>query len=139
MKRKINVVFKLLIIFFMLLVVLNGNLTYARHEEGAGGAGSDKGGKTTTGINVEVDQAMGTEDTPYAVKTAVGRILGIIRAIGAVVMVGTIVTLGVKYMLSSAEGKADYKKAAIPYLVGAIILFAGSNIVGIIYDVATGM
>ena len=31
--------------------------------------------------------------------------------------------LGIKYMLGSAEEKAEYKKDMIPYLVGAFLLF----------------
>ena len=41
-----------------------------------------------------------------------------------------LLVLGIKYMSSSPEGKADYRKTAIPYLVGAIIVFAATKIIG---------
>ena len=44
--------------------------------------------------------------------------------------------IGIKYMMGSAEEKAEYKKTMIPYLVGAIILFAAVNIAGVVVNLA---
>ena len=71
--------------------------------------------------------------------TATGNVLGVIRVIGSVVSVGCIIIIGIKYMMSSAEGKADYKKQAIPYLIGAALLFAGTNILQIVYETMNGL
>ena len=38
--------------------------------------------------------------------------------------------LGVRYMMGSAEEKAEYKKVMIPYLIGAVLLFAAVNLAG---------
>ena len=35
-------------------------------------------------------------------------------------------------MVGSVEERAEYKKSMIPYLVGAVLLFAGSVVVSII-------
>lgn len=67
--------------------------------------------------------------------TAVGKIVGAIRTFGSIMSVAVLIIIGVKYMLASPEGKADYKNTMIPYIVGAIFLFAGSNIAQFIYDV----
>ena len=67
-----------------------------------------------------------------------GRIIGLIRAIGAVVAVAILVVLGVKYMAASPEGKADYKSSMIPYIVGAILVFAGSQIAAAIVEMING-
>ena len=56
-------------------------------------------------------------------------IFTIITNIGMVVAVLMSAFTGVKYMLGSAEEKADYKKDLIPYFVGAILLFGISAIV----------
>ena len=42
--------------------------------------------------------------------------------------------LGIKYMMGSAEEKAEYKKTFIPYIVGALLLFAASALVGVLYN-----
>lgn len=64
-------------------------------------------------------------------------IIGIIQVIGSIVSVGSLVAMGIRYMFGSIEEKAEYKKSMIPYLLGAILLFAGSNILGIFYNFFT--
>lgn len=56
-------------------------------------------------------------------------ILTIITNIGMIIAVLMCAILGVKYMLSSIEEKAEYKKDMIPYLVGAFLLFGICTIV----------
>lgn len=51
------------------------------------------------------------------------KILTAITNIGMVIAVLMVAVLGIKYMLASVEEKAEYKKDAIPYLIGAILLF----------------
>ena len=65
------------------------------------------------------------------------QIIGIITTVGVVVSVIILLVLGIKYMMGSASEKAEYKKTMIPYLVGAIILFAAVNIAKYVVDIAT--
>lgn len=67
------------------------------------------------------------------------KIIGMIQAIGSILAVAVLVILGIKYMMGSAEEKAEYKKTMIPYLIGAILIFAASNIAGMIYNFAEGV
>ena len=64
----------------------------------------------------------------------VQRIVQIISYIGSALSVIVIVVIGIKYMLGSAEEKAEYKKTLTPYVVGCIIIFSGSAIVQVIYN-----
>lgn len=64
-----------------------------------------------------------------------GNILAPIITVGVVISITMVMVLGMKYMLGSVEQKAEYKKSMIPMLVGAILLFASSTIVGIIYGI----
>lgn len=57
-----------------------------------------------------------------------GKIMGIIQTVGVVISVVILMVLGIKYMMGSAEEKAEYKKTMIPYLVGAILVFGASAI-----------
>ena len=65
-----------------------------------------------------------------------GKIVGAIRAIGTIISVGVLMVLGIKYMMGSSEEKASYKKTMIPYLIGAVLLFAASNIAQMVYTFA---
>ena len=63
-------------------------------------------------------------------------ILGIIQVVGTIAAVGILMVVGIKYMMGSAEQKAEYKKVMIPYIIGAVLLFAASNIANIVYNLA---
>ncbi len=64
------------------------------------------------------------------------KIIGLVQTIGTITSVLILVVLGIKYMMGSAEEKAEYKKTMIPYLVGAVLIFAASNIASAIYSFA---
>ena len=73
------------------------------------------------------------------VKTLGGKLMGVLQTAGVVISVIILIVLGIKYMMGSAEEKAEYKKTMIPYLVGAILIFAASTIASIIFSFANGM
>ena len=73
------------------------------------------------------------------IKTLGQNIVAVVQTVGVVVSVVILLVLGVKYMMGSAEEKADYKKSMIPYLVGAILIFASTTIVNIVYNLASGL
>lgn len=68
-----------------------------------------------------------------------GKIAGFIRIIGTIVSVGALMVIGIRFMLGSAEEKAEYKDRMFPYIIGAVLLFAASNLVDIIYQMARNM
>ena len=67
------------------------------------------------------------------------RVMGILQAIGIVVSVGVLMVLGIKYMMGSAEEKAEYKKTMIPYVVGAVLIFAATTIANAVFNFASGI
>lgn len=73
------------------------------------------------------------------VTTTGKKIVGIVQVVGIVVAVVVILVIGIKYLVGSAEQKAEYKKTMIPYIVGAVLVFAGSTIVNVIYNVTVSM
>ena len=62
-------------------------------------------------------------------------IVGVIQLVGSFISVGVLVVLGIKYMMGSVEERAEYKKAMTPYLIGAVMLFAITNILAIIVNI----
>ena len=62
------------------------------------------------------------------------QLITILTIIGSVVSVIVLIVLGIKYMMGSAEEKAEYKKTMMPYIVGAALIFAASTIAGVLYS-----
>ncbi len=64
-------------------------------------------------------------------------IVGIVTTIGMIVSVVVLVVLGIKYMMGSAEEKAEYKKTLMPYIIGAGLVFAASAIANLVFTFTT--
>lgn len=65
-----------------------------------------------------------------------GPVLGFIQNAGIITAVIALAIIGLKYMITSPEGKADYKKEMIPYIVGCFILGSVSLILGILAELS---
>ena len=61
-------------------------------------------------------------------------LVGIFQTVGIVLSVIIVLVIGIKYMMGSAEEKAEYKKSMIPYLVGAALIFTASLFANIVYQ-----
>lgn len=91
-------------------------------------------------IGIKPTDLTGKAPTATGTLTTFGNnIIGVIRTVGVIVAVAILLILGIKYMMGSAEEKADYKKSMIPYIVGAVLIFASTAIVGIVYDMASAL
>ena len=93
----------------------------------------------TTGGYIDPGQLTGTEPSGTDIKGVGNTIIGIIQAVGSIIAVIVLLILGIKYMMGSAEEKAEYKKTMLPYLIGAVILLLASNIVGAIFNTVGGL
>ena len=67
------------------------------------------------------------------ISTLGNSIVRILTTVGVVASVIVLVVLGIKYMMGSAEEKAEYKKTLMPYVIGAGLVFAASGIANIVY------
>lgn len=85
------------------------------------------------------NQAGGTAsgNVVSSVQTISGSIITIARVICAAVAVSMLAILGMKYMTAAPSEKADIKKHAVVYIVGAVVMFACTGILGIIQNFAT--
>jgi len=57
----------------------------------------------------------------------------LVRTIGESVAVVMMLIIGIKYILGSVEEKAEYKQTMWPYILGAVLIFAGAALTDIIY------
>ena len=94
-----------------------------------------------TDIPSKIDQiAQGNPNADTSKVVALGgTIVTIMQTVGIVVAIVILLVLGIKYMVGSAEEKAEYKKTMIPYIVGAILIFASTTIVNVVYQIANGL
>lgn len=82
----------------------------------------------------------GTSDVNVGGITTLGNsVVKIITTAGIVVSVIILVVLGIKYMMGSAEEKAEYKKTLMPYVIGAALVFAASSIATVVFNFATSI
>lgn len=66
-------------------------------------------------------------------------IVGILQTVGVVLSVVILIVIGIKYMMGSAEEKAEYKKTMMPYIVGAALIFAASVLAQVVYQFFMGV
>lgn len=91
-----------------------------------------------SGLIDEFDKSVVTSgEGANDVKDKAGEIVGLIQVVGTIVSVGMLTILGIKYVLGSADQKAEYRKSMIPYFIGAVLTFGFSNITQIIYKWAS--
>lgn len=77
----------------------------------------------------------GEGSTTGNLKATGNKTITILSVIGSLISVIVLIVLGIKYMLGSTEEKAEYKKSMLPYVIGAVFVFASSAIAGAIYNI----
>ena len=70
---------------------------------------------------------------------AIRKILGAIQWIGYAFAIGMLIYIGIKYMMSAANEKADLKKGLINYVIGAVLIAATATICGWLISFADGL
>ena len=79
-------------------------------------------------------QQSGNNDTSELIN--VGNIVvKTIRVLGESIAVTTLAIVGIRYIMGSVEEKAEYKQTMWIYIIAAILLFGGSALTQIIYDI----
>lgn len=66
-----------------------------------------------------------------------GQIIGIIYVIATVVSIAMLLIIGIKYMIAAPDQKASLKARAVPYLIGAALIFGAANILRFIETIST--
>lgn len=140
---KKNMWYKIIFITIIIAIFCN-SMVFARQVED-----DDTQEPAHTNGNGSSDSSQGIIDPDYYytvpslddsnVQNKVNIIIGAIKYGGSIISVVALLVIGIKYMLGSIEEKAEYKKTMIPYLIGIILLFAGSQIVSVIYNVSQGL
>ena len=112
---KISLILVLMFSIFMGMFEVSSNADYASQMSNL--------------IDKEYSDSTGTTTT---VNNITATIITSIRIIGVAVAIVMLLTVAMKYMTAAPGDKADIKKSAIQYVVGAIVLFGAVGILGII-------
>lgn len=68
-----------------------------------------------------------------------GKILFIVQLVGTIIAICILIMLGIQYMIAAPDGKANIKKQAVIYIIGAFFLFGAVGVVEIIKQFGTGL
>ncbi len=116
-------------ISILMLIILFMSLTFNVYISNAA---------TYSGITKSLITSIQSKDDTTGAKTkvsgAITTIVTIIRIVGVCIAIVMLLTIAMKYMTAAAGEKAEIKKSAVQYVVGAIVLFAAVGILGIIND-----
>lgn len=136
MKKLAKIILVLIIAMMLCMTISNVSLA-------AGDDSSDKEAATTAAPNPNgykgLTEQSEREGSVKDIENFGNKIITIISTMGSIVSVIVLVVLGVKYMVGSAEEKAEYKKTLLPYVIGAALVFAASSIAGIIFSFTQGL
>ena len=117
MEKVLSVIMIVIVLLFSLLTVVNAAADDFTPQS-VNGHGSDN-------LSTNSVQKLGND------------VFNVIRVVGILVSVIMLVVLGIKYMMGSAEEKAEYKKTLMPYVIGALLIFAASTLSQILYNAFT--
>lgn len=88
------------------------------------------------GTGFDIDISGQTSPIEEDIKDASNDIIWIVQAVGYAAATIILVVLAIKYLAASPTDKAEIKKSATIWVVGALILFAGSFILTMIDNFA---
>lgn len=87
----------------------------------------------------DFEKSPGNTQANTATKNIVGAFAVVVKLVGMGVAVVMLIVLAMKYMMAAPGDKADIKKHAVVYVVGAVILFASTQIIGIIAEFSSNI
>ena len=100
----------------------------------AGGVNQD----TAKSVN-QFDNLGDNSGASTSFQNIIGAIITIVQIIGTGVAIIMLIVLAIKYISAAPGDKAEIKKHAVVYVVGAIVLFAATGILGIVKNFASNI
>ena len=79
----------------------------------------------------------GDESTQNIVRNAATTVVIGFKIVCISIAIIILIVISMKYMISAPADRADIKKHAVPYVIGAIILFSTTGIISIIQKIST--
>ena len=86
--------------------------------------------------SVEIPRGSDTGIIGTGLDTTTSNIIGVVQFVCYAAAVILLVILGVKWISAAPDAKADIKKSAVIYVIGAVMVFAAGVILQVIRNVA---
>lgn len=83
--------------------------------------------------------ASDTSGAAASLNRIIGSAMTVVQVVGVGVAIIMLIVLAIKYISAAPGDKADIKKHAVVYVVGAVVLFAASGILGIVKKFAANV
>lgn len=87
-------------------------------------------------VDNAVDIPQASSDATGAISGTVSNVLGVVTYICYAAAVIMLIYLGIKFITASPDGKAEVKKSAIIYVIGAVLVFAAGAVIQVIQNLA---
>lgn len=136
MVKKLKVVWMLLIAILSISMIVSTSVKAAKVDDGGMDWASDI---STMEEKAGSDNNWGKNDATDSVDGMVASIISVVRVIAMGVAIVMLIVLAMKYLMAAPGDKADIKKHAVVYVVGAVVLFGVSGILGIIAEFASSI
>ena len=135
MIRKMKIVLVLMIAILSVSVLASTVVQAAKVDDG----GMDWASDVATMEKNAGNENWGKNDATDSVDGMVANIISVVRVIAIGVAIIMLTVLAMKYLMAAPGDKADIKKHAVVYVVGAVVLFGISGILGIIAEFASSI
>lgn len=140
--KKVITIFKILIILIVLLMAQTNTVNaFGEVVEGAQEIMTEGvwGWFLQDDSHMDIDIEIGKTTAITSSKAMTQRIFGLIQVLGSVLSVVALLVIGLRYMFSSIEDRANMKGVLVYYVVGAVLVFATSNILSVVYKAISGL
>ena len=94
---------------------------------------------TSDDINVFSGDLTNVTSGKTVIQNVIGAVLSVVRIVGAAIAIIILIVIACKYIIASAGDRADIKKYAFNYIIGALILFAASGVLGIVQNMVNDL
>ncbi len=95
-------------------------------------------GSSAENVVTNIKPDISSVDSSNLTKMA-GKVISLIQVASVILAVILIAVFGFKFIMGSANEKADYQKSFIPLIVGLVVVFAATSIAKLIMSIASGM
>lgn len=124
-----NIVKKISLVFLILIVAISICCTSVRANNASANANFDLEAFDNT-------SAPGADKANNMVNNAAAQIISIARIVCVTIAIVMLLVIAMKYMISAPGDRADIKKHAVNYVIGAFVLFGVSGILTVLNNVA---
>ena len=147
MKIKTNKIFKIIILSIIMIL-----LSFFSINQYSNATGTKKADETTTTTSESVGEEAikkymdkskesieNDTETVGTLKNFFGAIRNVFQIVSMAIAIAMLTILAVKYIIASAEERAEIKKHALVYVLGAILIFATNGVISIIQSFSSNI